>query len=99
MRHASIHQQPGPKPNSNPTWYPSLPPLPPHHTLSQSQALDQLEASLREARDENRRLMDTLTEALRSGTEGNDVLASIAEDHDLEDAKALRAELAAASVR
>ena len=44
--------------------------------------------------------MVTMTEAIKGGGKrGDDVLASIAEKHDLKDANELRAELAAASVR
>lgn len=43
--------------------------------------------------------MATMTEAIKGGKKGEDVLTSIAEEHDLKDANELRAELAAASVR
>lgn len=44
--------------------------------------------------------MVTMTDAIKGGGKrGDDVLASIAEEHDLKDANELRAELAAASVR
>jgi len=43
--------------------------------------------------------MATMTEAIKGGKKGEDVLTSIAEEHDLKDANELRAELDAASVR